>query len=59
MSVEQTFLMKYGIHNFVSYVENSGKFTFFIRRNQRESMIQHAMKLIQGGYGETADIRII
>ncbi len=59
MSVEQTFLMKYGIHNFVSYVENGGKFTFFIRKTQREGMIRHAMMLIQGGYGEAAEIRIV
>lgn len=59
MTVEQNFLVKKGIHNFVSYVEDSGKFTFFIRKDERENMIRHAMMLIQGGYGETADIRIV
>lgn len=59
MTVEQIFLVKKGIHNFVSYAEDGGKFTFFIRKNERENMIRHAMMLIQGGYGERADIRIV
>jgi len=59
MTIEQTFLVKKGIHNFVSYVEDSGKFTFFIRKSERDHMIRHAMMLIQGGYGEAADIRIV
>ncbi|SCA55775.1 hypothetical protein MTBPR1_120081 [Candidatus Terasakiella magnetica] len=58
MSSEQKFLVKYGIHNFVSYTENRGKFTFFICQNEREGMISHAKMLIQGGYGEATDIRL-
>jgi len=59
MSVEHDFLVKYGIHNFVSCAEKAGKQTFFIRKSERDSMIKHAKSLITGAYGDTTDIRII
>ncbi|MDV7341532.1 hypothetical protein RYZ26_18145 [Terasakiella sp. A23] len=59
MNKEQIFLVKYGIHNFVSCALNGGKQVFYIRKSERDTMIAHAKNLIQGGYGETADIRVI
>ncbi len=59
MSKDQTFLIKYGIHNFVSCALKGSKQVFYIRKSERDTMITHAKNLIQGGYGETADIRVI
>ncbi|NVJ93078.1 MAG: hypothetical protein HWE34_15550 [Methylocystaceae bacterium] len=59
MSSQQTFLIRYGIHNFVSCMENSGNIAFLIQKSERQTMVRHAQKLIQGAYGEQADIRVI
>lgn len=59
MSTEQTFLIKYGIHNFVTYAIAGGKHIFYIRKSERHAMITHAQRLIESWYGEAADIRVV
>ena len=59
MNIEHDFLVKYGIHNFVTCAEKAGKQTFFIRKTERDSMIKHARNLITGAYGEATDIRVV
>lgn len=59
MSAEQTFLVRKGIHNFVSVDHEKGQCLFLIRRSEREAMISHARSLIQNGYGEQALIRLV
>ena len=59
MSKDQIFLIKYGIHNFVSCALNGGKKVFYIRKSERETMITHARSLIEGGYGKAVEIRMV
>lgn len=59
MNKEQIFLIKYGLHNFVSCANKAGKNVFSIRKNARENMIRHAKSLIQGGYGDGAEIQLV
>ncbi len=59
MTLEQHFLIRYGLHHFVSCKAQAGRFIFCIRKTQRETMIQHAQRIIQGGYGEMADIQLV
>ena len=59
MNTEQHFLIKYGLHNFVTCARTSGKQVFFIRSTESQNMTNHAQHLIKEGFGETVDIRII
>ena len=59
MSKEQEFLIKYGIHNFVKCEQMGTNVMFKISKNQRETMIDHAKKLIQSGYGQNIEIRVM
>ncbi len=59
MSKEQNFLIKYGIHNFVSCALEGGKNVFYIRKSERDNMIAHAKKLLQGGYGDQVEIHVV
>ena len=59
MSTEQTFLIKKGIHHFVTVAKEGGERLFLIRKSERETMITHARSLIENGYGENAVIRLI
>ncbi len=59
MNKEQIFLVKYGLHHFVSCANRAGKHVFCIRKSERENMIRHAKSLIEGGYGKGAEIQIV
>ncbi len=59
MNQEQEFLIKYGIHNFVSYQRLQNTPVFSIRKSVRHKMVSHAQKLIQGAFGELAEIKLI
>ena len=59
MNKEQIFLVKYGLHHFVTCVNQAGKHVFKIRGSERENMINHAKSLIQGGYGEGTEIQLV
>lgn len=59
MNKEQIFLVKYGLHHFVSCASKAGKHVFTIRKNERDTMINHAKSLIEGGYGDGAEIKLV
>ncbi|MAN80017.1 MAG: hypothetical protein CMM77_12320 [Rhodospirillaceae bacterium] len=59
MTTEQTFLITYGLHNFVSHAPDAGRNAFVIRRHEGADMVRHATSLIQGSYGNGADIRLV
>jgi len=63
MTTEQHFLITYGLHNFVSHAPNpasaSGRDAFLIRRHEGVDMVRHATSLIEGSYGDRADIRLV
>jgi len=59
MNKDQIFLIKYGIHNFVSCALKGSKKVFYIRRSERDTMISHARNLIVGGYGDAVEIQLV
>ncbi|MBC8267192.1 MAG: hypothetical protein H8E36_00395 [Rhodospirillaceae bacterium] len=59
MNTEQHFLIKYGLHNFVTCTRKCGKQVFLIRSMEGQNMIAHAKNLIKGGFGETTEIQTI
>lgn len=58
MSNEHSFLITYGLHNFVTHALSEGKHTFIIRGLENQKMINHAKKLIAGNYGKVANIQV-
>ena len=63
MNTEHTFLIRYGLHNFVSCGPTPGskhrKAVFAIKRREGPVMVDHAKFLIRENFGETADVRVI
>jgi len=59
MNTEQHFLIKYGLHNFVTYTPTSGKRIFLIKNMEGRNMIRHAKTLIKESFGETIEIQVI
>ncbi len=59
MNKEQTFLIKYGLHNFVTFARSKGRSVFFIKGLKDKSMISHAKRLIQECFDGTTDIKIV
>lgn len=57
MSKHQTFLVKYGIHNFVRVSQRNGHPTFIINKTEKAGMIDHAKYLIHNWYGDATDVR--
>lgn len=58
MTTEHSFLITYGLHNFVTHDHHEGKHVFTIQGRDDHKMVAHAQSLIAGSYGERADIRI-
>ena len=58
MSTEHSFLITYGLHNFVTHDQREGRHVFTIQNRDDQKMVAHAQSLIAGSYGERADIRI-
>jgi len=56
MNNEQSFLITYGLHNFVTHAQSEGKHIFTIRGMESQKLISHAKSLIAGSYGHAADI---
>ncbi len=52
MNKEQIFLVRYGLHNFVSCKIQSGRSIFFFTRQESQNMICHAKDLIKETFGE-------
>lgn len=59
MNKEQNFLVRYGLHNFVTFNMARGKHVFLIKGIDDQSLICHAMKLIKNSFGESATIEVI
>lgn len=59
MSNEENFLVRYGLHNFVTSTLASGRQTFLIKSMQSQEMISHAMDLIKGKFGDGAEIKLV
>ena len=59
MNIEQHFLIKYGLHNFVSWHRTSRQKVFRIKSMEGQDMIKDAKYLIKENFGETAEIRVI
>ena len=57
MNTEENFLVRYGLHNFVSCTRLNGKNTFFIKGMESQSMICHAENLIKETFGEVMEIQ--
>lgn len=55
---EQNFLVRYGLHNFVTYSLERGKHVFSIQGTEGMNMIKHAQALIEGSFGKSASIRV-
>ncbi len=58
MTIENNFLITYGLHNFVTYAQQDGKRTFIIQAAESQKMIRHAKSLIQGSYGTSVNIQV-
>jgi|GEM_PF-502414 hypothetical protein len=58
MIKEQNFLVRYGLHNFVTYTLERGKHVFSIKGTEGMNMIKHAQTLIEGSFGQSASIRV-
>lgn len=54
---DQDFLVKYGIHNFVSVKHQDNALVFLIERTMNPKMISHAQNLILGAYGTKTKIQ--
>lgn len=59
MHTEQNFLVRYGLHNFVSCSQLNGRHTFFINSMEGQVMAGHAEYLIKETFGEVMDIQWI
>lgn len=59
MSTEENFLVRYGLHNFVTSTLASGRQVFLIKSKQSQDMISHAMYLIKGKFGDNVDIKLV
>lgn len=51
MSVESNFLIKFGLHHFVSYSNGSGASQFVVDGDEGPTMIAHAKHIIEEMYG--------
>ena len=59
MSNEQLFLIRYGLHNFVTHKRTNTKHASFIIKNtERQDMVSHALNLIKGRFGEGANVQM-
>ncbi len=58
MNNEQSFLINYGLHNFVTHAQRAGKHIFTIRGMESQKLISHARSLIAGSYGNAAHIQV-
>ena len=58
MSNERNFLIRFGLHSFVTRMGNRrGKADFEIKADEGGDMVRHASHLIRGGFGEHISIQ--
>lgn len=58
MTVESNFLIKFGLHHFVSYTRGNGKSRFVVDRNEGKAMIAHAKHIIAEMFGAPAVVSV-
>lgn len=58
MIQEQDFLIRYGLHNFVTFHQKGNLPSFSIKITETTKMVRHAQNLIRETYGEMTDIRL-
>ena len=59
MNNPQNFLITYGLHNFVTHAQGKKKHVFFVGNKEGQKMANHAMNLIRGSFGDSADIQMV
>ncbi len=59
MNTENNFLVRYGLHNFVSCTRLNGKNTFVIQSMEGQIMTGHAEHLIRETFGDVMDIQLV
>lgn len=58
MSKEQNFLIRYGLHNFVTCPPTKASRTFVIKDLKDKHLVSHAKYLIKESFGEAVDIHV-
>ena len=58
MSKEQNFLIRYGLHNFVSCPPSGANRTFVIKNLKNKELVSHARYLIKESFGEAVNIHV-
>lgn len=59
MNKAQQFLIRYGLHHFVTYSETNAKHAFTIRGTENPHMVRHAGHLIKEMFCEPTDIKVV
>lgn len=54
----QDFLIRYGLHSFVTYHPKGSSPSFSIKTSETTKMVRHAQKIIREAYGDKTDIRL-
>lgn len=57
MTKPNTFLITYGLHNFVTHAQNGERHVFTIRGAGNAKLVRHAQDLIAGSFGSAAHIQ--
>ncbi|WP_028879420.1 hypothetical protein [Terasakiella pusilla] len=58
MNLTQDFLVKSGIHSFVTYQQCDAQPIFSIKAATHQKMARHAQKLLQNAFGDSTVIRL-
>ncbi|WP_425405001.1 hypothetical protein [Hwanghaeella sp.] len=58
MSVESNFLIKFGLHHFVSHAKGDGTSRFVVDGSEGPAMIAHAKYLIEEMYGAPSVVSV-
>jgi hypothetical protein len=58
MSVESNFLIKFGLHHFVSYSNGNGPSQFVVDSDESQTMIAHAKNIIEEMYGAPSVVSV-
>jgi hypothetical protein len=58
MNKEQNFLVRYGLHNFVTVALAGDHHVFAICKAEGRKMVGHAQYLIKESFGEAAEVRL-
>lgn len=59
MKNEDTFLITYGLHSYVTHARVGGRTVFTICAPANPKMVRHAKSLLTGNFGGAAAIQVI